>query len=111
MHTIQQVRGAHTMEKPESLKAVTLDYMKSYVMEQKAEDIQWLINAMKEEIDAKDKDGKDIKRKRSFLEIRNDFARRYFPDLAPKGTTKKAKKMKDILTELEAALADKQAEK
>ena len=97
MHTIQQVKGAHTMEKPESLKAVTLDYMKSYVM--------------KEEIDAKDKDGKDIKRKRSFLEIRNDFARRYFPDLAPKGTTKKAKKMKDILTELEAALADKQAEK
>lgn len=27
------------MEKPESLKAVTLDYMKSYVMEQKAEGI------------------------------------------------------------------------
>ena len=42
------------MEKPESLKAVTLDYMKSYVMEQKAEDIQWLINAMKEEIGAKE---------------------------------------------------------
>ena len=99
------------MERPESLKAVTLDYMKSYVIEKEADDIQWLINAMQEEIDTKDKDGKDIKRKRSFLEIRNDFARRYFPDLAPKGTTKKAKKMKDILTELEAALADKPAEK
>ena len=99
------------MKEPESLKAITLDYMKGYVMEKEAKDIQWLINAMKEEIDAKDKDGKDIKRKRSFLEVRNDFARRYFPDLAPKGTTKKSGKTKEVLTELEAALAEKQAEK
>lgn len=99
------------MEKPASLKAITLDYMKSYVMEQEADDIQWLIKTMQEEIDAKDKDGNDIKRKRSFLEIRNDFAKRFFPDLAPKGTTKKNGKMKDTLAELEAALAKKQAEK
>lgn len=99
------------MERPENLKAVTLDYMKSYVMEKEADDIQWLINTMQEEINAKDKDGKDIKRKRSFLEVRNDFARRYFPDLAPKGTTKKSGKTKEVLTELEAALEKKQAEK
>lgn len=99
------------MERPENLKAVTLDYMKSYVMEKEADDIQWLINTMQEEINAKDKDGKDIKRKRSFLEVRNDFARRYFPDLAPQGTTKKSGKTKEVLTELEAALEKKQAEK
>lgn len=99
------------MERPESLKAITLDYMKSYVMEKGAEDIQWLIDTMEGEIDAKDKDGKDIKRKRSFIEIRNDFARKYFSDLAPKGTTKKNKKMKDTLAELQAALAKKEAEK
>lgn len=99
------------MERPENIKAITLDYMKSYVMEQKADDIQWLIDTMQEEVAAKDKEGNDIKRKRSFLEIRNDFARRYFPELAPKGTTKKNSKMKDTLAELEAALAKKQAEK
>ena len=60
------MKGLHIMEKPENLKSITLDYMKSYVMEQEADDIQWLIKSMQEEVTAKDKDGNDIKRKRSF---------------------------------------------
>ena len=61
---------------------------------------------MKTEVEKKDKDGKKVMRVPTYIEVRNEFARKYFPDLAPKGTTRKASMMKDTLAELEAFLAE-----
>ena len=95
------------MDTPKTLKEIKMNFIKEYVMEQGKEDIQWLIDTIETEVDEKDKEGKPIKRNATYIDIRNAFARKYFPDLAPKGTSKKANMMKDTLAELQAALKKK----
>lgn len=97
----------NSMDEVQALSEITLDLIKDYVMEQGDDAIQWLIKTMTEEIDAKDKDGKPIKRPRKYVEVRNAFAEKYFPQFAPKRTTPKPNKMKDTLAELQAALKKK----
>lgn len=75
-------------------------------MELGKKDAKWLMDFMKTEVEKKDKDGKKVMRVPTYIEVRNEFARKYFPDLAPKGTTRKASMMKDTLAELEAFLAE-----
>ncbi len=68
------------------LKQITLSMIKRHVMEL----------------------GKKVMCLPSYVEVRNEFARKYFPDLAPKGTTKKASVMKETLAELKAFLAEEE---
>ena len=46
----------------------------------------------------KDKNG--VEREISFLQVRNEFARKYFPHLAPQRKTPKKKTIKNLLDEL-----------
>ena len=93
-------------EEVTDLKQITLPIIKRHVMELGKKDAKWLIDFMKTEVEKKDKDGTKVMRIPTYIEVRNEFARKYFPDLAPKGTTKKATMMKDTLAELEAFLAE-----
>ena len=93
-------------EEVTDLKQITLPIIKRHVMELGKKDAKWLFDFMKTEVEKKNKDGKKVMRVPTYIEVRNEFARKYFPDLAPKGTTKKATMMKDTLAELEAFLAE-----
>ncbi len=93
-------------EEVTDLKQITLPIIKRHVMELGKKDAKWLMDFMKTEVEKKDKDGKKVMRVPTYIEVRNEFARKYFPDLAPKGTTGKASMMKDTLAELEAFLAE-----
>lgn len=105
----------NSMDEVKALSEITLDLIKDYVMKQGDDAMQWLVDTMTEEIDAKDKKGKPIldddgnptKRTRKYVEVRNAFAEKYFPQFAPKKTSPKPNKMKDTLAELQAALAKK----
>ena len=93
-------------EEVTDLKQITLPMIKRHVKELGKKDVKWLVDFMKTEVEKKDKDGKKVMRVPTYIEVRNEFARKYFPDLAPKGTTRKASMMKDTLAELEAFLAE-----
>lgn len=97
----------NSMEEVEDIKEITLPLIKKYIMEQGESDIEWLVDILEEKVTVTDKEGKEKTRRRSFIEIRNEFARKYRPDLAPKGTTKKASVIDDTLAELKAALANR----
>ena len=90
------------------LKQITLPMMKRHVMELGKKDVKWYVDFAETEVEKKGKDGKKIMRVPTYIEIRNEFARKYFPDLAPKGTTKKANAMKETLAELKAFLAEEE---
>ena len=93
-------------EEVTDLKQITLPIIKRHIMELGKKDAKWLMDFMKTEVEKKDKDGKKVMRVPTYIEVRNEFARKYFPDLAPKGTTRHASKKKDTLAELEAFLAE-----
>ena len=94
-------------EEVTDLKQITLPIIKRHVMELGKKDAKWLMDFMKKEVEKEGKDGKKVMRVPTYIEVRNEFARKYFPDLAPKGTSKKANMMKDTLAELQAALKKK----
>lgn len=91
------------------IKQITLPLIYEYITGLTVEDEEWLIDILEGEIttDKKDKDGNPVIRKRSFIEQRNAFVRKYFPDLAPKGTSKRASITQDILAELKARKAQR----
>ena len=93
-------------EEVTDLKQITLPIIKRHVMELGKKDAEWYVEFAETEIEKKGKDGKKVMRVPTYIEVRNEFARKYFPDLAPKGTTRKASMMKDTLAELEAFLAE-----
>lgn len=95
------------METPKTLKEITLDFMEEYVSGLTDDDMEWFADMVETEVDATDKEGKPIKKKQSFIVVRNAFARKYFPDLAPKGTSRKANKMEDAAKRIRAKLAAK----
>lgn len=84
------------------IKEIKMPMMKIYVKTLGKEDAKWLIETIKKDFPNSDGSGKT--HKATFIDVRNAFVRKYFPDLAPKGTTKKASVMKDTLAELEEFL-------
>ena len=93
-------------EEVTDLKQITLPMIKAHVMSLGKKDAKWLMDFMKTEVEKKDKDGKKVMRVPTYIEVRNEFARKYFPGVAPKGTTKKANAMKETLAELKAFLEE-----
>lgn len=98
------------MEDVEDITEVTLPLMYEYVKRKGPDAEDWLIEMLEKEVPSKkkDKDGNPVMRKTTFIEQRNEFAKKYFPDLAPKGTSKKTPVTKDILAELKARKAQRQ---
>lgn len=97
-----------------NIKEIKIEHIKADIMEKDTDDIQWLIDTMETSVEKKKKgkvvmgeDGKPIMRAPTFIDVRNAFVAKYFPELAPKGK-QKTDKMKDTLAELQAALAAKQ---
>ena len=80
--------------------------IKAHVMSLGKKDVKWYVDFAETEVEKKGKDGKKVMRVPTYIEIRNEFARQYFPDLAPKGTTKKTNAMKETLAELKAFLEE-----
>ena len=93
-------------EEVTDLKQITLPMIKAHVMSLGKKDAKWLAGFMETKIEKEGKDGKKVKREPTYIDIRNAFAREYFPDLAPKGTTRKPNMMKDTLAELKAFLEE-----
>lgn len=74
------------MQAPQTINDIDGEYIVSYCKEQGQEAIDWL-KAVYARPKKKDKNG--VERDISFIEVRNEFARKYFPSLAPKGKSKK----------------------
>lgn len=67
-----------------NINEIKLDDIIEYC--QKKNEVEWL-KAVALAQGKLDKDGKP--RKVSFIEVRNEFCRKFFPDMAPKKTTRK----------------------
>ena len=93
-------------EEVTDLKQITLPMIKAHVMSLGKKDVKWLADFMETKIVKDGKDGEKVKREPTYIDIRNAFAREYFPDLAPKGTARKPNMMKDNLAELKAFLEE-----
>lgn len=93
-------------EEVTDLKQITLPMIKAHVMSLGKKDVKWLADFMETKIVKDGKDGEKVKREPTYIDIRNAFAREYFPDLAPKGTARKPNMMKDTLAELKAFLEE-----
>lgn len=89
------------------IKEITLPLIFEHIKGLSADDEDWLIGILEGEIETKDKEGNPVVRKRTFIEQRNAFVKEYFPELAPKGTSKKTTKTQDILAELKARKAQR----
>lgn len=74
------------MEVPQNINDINGDYVFDYCKEQGQEAIDWL-KAIYAKPPKKDKNGHE--REISFIEVRNEFARKFFPHLAPKSKAKK----------------------
>lgn len=84
------------MEEPKNINDIDGDYVFNYCKERGSEAVDWLKEVYNTPV-APDKNGRA--RTISFIEVRNRFAARYFPTLAPK-SSKKRKTLKDKLNEL-----------
>jgi transposase len=84
------------MNAPQNINDIDGDYVMNYCKSQGQESVDWL-----KEVYArpKKKDKNGIERAISFIEVRNEFARKYFPHLAPKKKSRK-KTIKDMLDNL-----------
>jgi hypothetical protein len=73
------------MNKPLEVKEISFDYIIDYVKEKGKADIAWLKDLADQQV-ADKKSG--AKRNISFVEIRNEFARKYLPEIVrpPKQT-------------------------
>ena len=98
------------MEDVEDITEVTLPLMYEYVKRKGPDAEDWLIEILEKKVPSKkkDKDGNTIMRNTTFIEQRNEFVKKYFPALAPEGTSKKTPVTKDILAELKARKAQRQ---
>lgn len=74
------------MEKPTNIKEINLDYIIAYVQNEGQWAVQWLKELVNKEMPP-NKSGKP--RKITFIEIRQEFVRRYMPELAPPAKEKK----------------------
>lgn len=83
------------------LKELKMPMMKDHVLSLGKDDVQWLVDTMKTTYP--NEKAEDGTRKITFIEIRNAFAKKYCPAIAPKKAPKK-EVLKDTLSELEAFL-------
>lgn len=63
----------------ESLKSINFDFIKDYCV--RNGEVEWLKQCSHEPV-PDDKNGNE--RRKSYIEIRRDFIKKFFPDLAPK---------------------------
>lgn len=93
------------------IKQINLKIIKDHIKALEEKDIEWLISVLEEQVpNGEDKKGNPKTKKRPFIEIRNEFVRRYCSDLAPKGTSKNKKSVVDeTINDLKAALAEKRS--
>jgi len=84
------------MKKPAEVKEISFDYIIDYVKEKGKADIAWLKELANRQI-ADEKSGKT--RNISFVEVRNEFARKYLPEIVRPPKEKKPT-MKERLAEL-----------
>ena len=68
------------LKKPVEVKEISFDYIIDYVKEKGKADIAWLKELANSEVIDK-KSGKI--RNISFIEVRNQFARKYLPEIVP----------------------------
>jgi hypothetical protein len=73
------------MEKPANIREINLEYIIAYVQAEGQAAVEWLKELAAREMPP-NKKGKP--RKITFIEIRQEFVKRYLPDLAPKPITK-----------------------
>ena len=74
------------MENPQNINDIDGDYVVKYCKEQGQASIDWL-KSIYAKPPKKDKNGRE--RAISFIEVRNEFARKFFPHLAPKSRARK----------------------
>lgn len=74
------------MEKPNNIKEIDLNYIIAYVVNEGKWAVEWLKELANKEMPP-NKNGKP--RKITFIEIRQEFVRRYMPELAPPAKEKK----------------------
>lgn len=74
------------MKEIKDIKEINLAFILEYVKEQGTDAIQWLKDLKNKPVPP-DKNGRE--RKMSFIELRNEFANKFFPELAPKHKEKK----------------------
>lgn len=84
------------MQAPQTINDIDGKYIVDYCKEQGQADIDWL-KTIYARPPKKDKNG--VERAISFIEVRNEFARKYFPQLAPKSRSKK-QTIKDLIDSL-----------
>ena len=74
------------MEKPNDIKEIKLEYIINYVKNEGEWAVKWLKEIANKEMPP-NKSGKP--RQITFIEIRNEFVRRFMPELAPQPKEKK----------------------
>ncbi|MCL1794559.1 MAG: hypothetical protein FWG34_11905 [Oscillospiraceae bacterium] len=84
------------MEKPNNIKEITFDFILEHIKTKGATDKSWLKKLVSKKI-GQNKKGED--RTISFVEIRNEFVKKYMPEIIPPPKEKKPT-MKEKLTQL-----------
>ena len=84
------------MANPEKLNDIKLDFIIDYCKEHG--EVDWLKNTSHKVFVLTTDDGEEEERKISFIELRNEFVRKFFPDLLPKKEKKKS--MYELIDEL-----------
>ena len=74
------------MEKPNDIKEINLDYIIEYVRNEGEWAVAWLKEVVNKEMPPNKKGNP---RKVTFIEIRNEFVKRFMPELAPPTKEKK----------------------
>lgn len=98
-----------------NIRQVKYPMIEEHVKSLGKKDIKWLVDFTETQVEDVDKktgkvkvgeDGKPIMRDPTYIEIRNAFVTKYFPDLAPKRKTTKSNMIKNSIAELKALLEE-----
>ncbi len=102
-------------EEVTNIRQVKYPMIEAHIKSLGKKDIKWLVDFTETQVEDVDKktekvkvgeDGKPIMRDPTYIEIRNAFVDKYFPDLAPKRTTTKPNMIKNSIAELKALLEE-----
>lgn len=102
-------------EEVTNIRQVKYPMIEAHIKSLGNKDIKWLVDFTETQVEDVDKktgkvkvgeDGKPIMRDPTYIEIRNAFVTKYFPDLAPKRKTTKSNMIKNSIAELKALLEE-----
>ena len=102
-------------EEVTNIRQVKYPMIEAHVKSLGKKDIKWLVDFTETKVEDVEKetnkvkvgeDGKPIMRDPTYIEIRNAFVTKYFPDLAPKRKTTKSNMIKNSIAELKALLEE-----